>query len=110
MGNILGFLNVGLPSSIIDFSSNFSNKSLYINSNKIDSVGNLLDYSSGFINFSGKFNYMLMYLNDIEYIYSNNLSNAFAKILLNGNPGDILFNTYVNHPENIYSQNFPIHN
>jgi hypothetical protein len=50
-----------------------------------------------------------MYLNDIEYIYTgNNLPSAFAKILLSGNPGDILFNTHVQHNYNIYSKNFPI--
>ena len=108
MGGVLGFLNVGLLNSVIDFSSEISNKSNYVNSTKIDSVGNSLNYLSGFINFSGKYNYILMYLNDIEYIYSNNLPSAFAKILLNGNPGDLLFNTFVPNPENIYSKNFPI--
>jgi hypothetical protein len=50
-----------------------------------------------------------MYLNDIEYIYTgNNLPSAFAKILLSGNPGDILFNTHVQYNYNIYSKNFPI--
>ena len=50
-----------------------------------------------------------MYLNNLEYIYFNNsLEAAFAKILLNGNPGDILFNTYVTAPENIYCSVFPI--
>jgi hypothetical protein len=50
-----------------------------------------------------------MYLNDIEYIYNtNNLPSAFAKILLTGNPGDVLFDTYVDYPKNIYSKSFPI--
>ena len=50
-----------------------------------------------------------MYLNDIEFISSNNnLPSAFAKILLSGNPGDVLFNTYVQQPNNIYSKTFPI--
>jgi subfamily B ATP-binding cassette protein MsbA len=31
-----------------------------------------------------------------------------GKILLDGNPGDILFNTHVKHPSNIYSKSFPI--
>ena len=58
----------------------------------------------------GKYNYFLMYLNNIEYIYSNNNINksAFAKILLNGNPGDILFNSFVEQPNNLYDKNFPI--
>ena len=52
-----------------------------------------------------------MYLNDIEYIYTNtNLDNAFAKILLSGNPGDILFNTFISQPLDLYSKTFPISN
>lgn len=50
-----------------------------------------------------------MYLNDIEYIYSNNnLPSAFAKIILKGNQSDILYNTYVSNPSNIYSKSLPI--
>jgi hypothetical protein len=61
------------------------------------------------MNFVGNFNYFLMYLNDIEYIYlNNNLPSAFAKIQLSGNPGDILFNTYTTIPYNIYYKGFPI--
>ena len=61
------------------------------------------------MNFVGKFNYFLMYLNDIEYIYSNNnLKSSFAKIQLSGNPGDILFNTFISTPNNIYYKGFPI--
>jgi len=48
-------------------------------------------------------------LNDIEYIFSNNnLPSSFAKISFSGNPGDILFNTFVPYPNNVYSKNFPI--
>ena len=37
-----------------------------------------------------------MILNDFSNIItSNELNNAFSKILLTGNPGDILFNTFV---------------
>ena len=109
MGDILGFINIGDPHSIINFNNIITNKDSYINSYGLDSVGNIISYSSGFINYSGKYTYILMYLNDIEYIYSNNnLKSAFAKILLNGNPGDILFDTFVENPDNIYSNNFPI--
>ena len=45
----------------------------------------------------------------IEYIYlNNNLPSAFAKIQLSGNPGDILFNTFIATPSNIYYKGFPI--
>ena len=51
-----------------------------------------------------------MYLNNIEFIYTNNnnLPSAFAKILLSGNSGDILFNTFVEQPVNLYDKIFPI--
>jgi hypothetical protein len=40
-----------------------------------------------------------MYINNYETIINNsNQTTAFAKILLSGNPGDILFNTFVNYP------------
>jgi len=109
LGDVLGFRNSGNKYSIIDFSSIISNYDSYINSNGLDVVGNPYSFAGGFLNFSGKYNYMLMYLNDIEYIYSNNnLPSAFAKISFSGNPGDVLFNTYVPYPINVYSKNFPI--
>ena len=108
-GDILGFLHVGEPYSIIDYNTVITNKSSYINNSNLNSVGNTINYSSGFINLSGTYNYIIMKLNDIEYIYfNNNMNAAFAKIQLNGNPGDVIFNTYVSNPDNIYSKNFPI--
>lgn len=49
-----------------------------------------------------------MYLNDIEYVENTGeLPPAFAKILLNGMPGDILFNTHV-PIYSTYSKSMPI--
>lgn len=108
-GDILGFRDVGSKYSIIDFSSEISNYDSYINSINLNVVGNQITSKSNFMNFVGKYNYILMYLNDIEYIYSNNdLLSAFAKIQLSGNPGDILFNTFISSPHNIYFKGFPI--
>ena len=108
-GDILGFKYVGDNYSIIDYNSIITNQDTYIYSNNLDFVGNENSYSNGFLNLVGKYNYILMYLNDIEYIYNHtNTQSAFAKILLSGNPGDILFNTYVALPSNIYSKTFPI--
>lgn len=109
IGQILGFKNVGDIYSVTDYKSEITNQDNYINSNNLNSVGNEIAYLNGFFNFSGKYNYFLMYLNDIEYIYSNNnLPSTFSKILLSGNPGDVLFNTFVPQPNNIYSKSFPI--
>ncbi len=108
-GDIIGFKNVGDAYSITEYSAEVSNKNSYVYSNNLNSVGNDIDYSSGFFNLSGKFNYILMYLNDIEFVYSNNnLPAAFAKISLAGSPGDILFDTFVSQPQYIYSKIFPI--
>ena len=109
IGNILGFKDVGFPYSILDYSSLITNQDIYINSNNLDPVGNIVTYSSGFLGFVGVNNYFLMYLNDIDYINMPNSQNsAFAKILLTGNPGDILFNTFVLNPLTTYSKCFPI--
>lgn len=109
LGEVLGFKNVGQKFSITEFSDKVSNKDSYPNSNNLDPVGNEYTYTSGFFNLSGKYNYYLMYLNNIEYFYSNNNQpSAFGKILLSGNPGDILFNTFVTVHPDIYSKEYPI--
>ena len=110
IGSELGFLNVGSIYSVTDFKYTITNSDKYINNINLNSVGNSITYNNGFFNMVGKYNYFLMYLNNIEYIYSNNNINksAFAKILLNGNPGDILFNSFVEQPNNLYDKNFPI--
>lgn len=109
IGDIIGFKSVGDSFSITPFSSIISNKNYYVYSNNLNSVGIEFDYSSGFFNLSGNFNYILMYLNDIEFVYSNNnIPVAFAKIALSGSPGDILFDTFIKQPLNIYSKIFPI--
>ena len=77
----------------------------------LDPIGNYIDYNNGYFNFVGNYNYFLMYLNNIEYIYnSSTVPPAFAKILLTGNPGDILFNTFVEQPKYQYDKIFPISN
>jgi len=109
IGDVIGFKNVGDKYSITEYNYTISNKDPYINSINLDYIGNELTYSSGFINLTGKYNYFLMYLNDIEYIYNNNLPSSFSKILLQGNPGDILFNTFIkNTSSKLYSKNLPI--
>ena len=108
-GEVLGFRDVGTNNSILDFNSIITNYDSYMNSINVNSVGNIITYQSNFMNFVGNFNYFLMYLNDIEYIYlNNNLPSAFSKIQLSGNPGYILFDTYTATPSNIYYKGFPI--
>jgi len=98
LGNILGFKNVGQKNAITPFNSIISNLNPYIQYTNLNSVGNI-DNSISLINLSGNYYYILMYINDYECITNNsNQPTAFAKILLNGNPGDILFNSFINYP------------
>lgn len=107
-GDIIGFQNISNEYSITPFNTIITNQDNYIISNNLDSVGNLINYNGGFINLSGKYNYFFMYINNIEYIYNTNLPSAFSKIQLSGNPGDILFNTFITQPIDLYSKVYPI--
>jgi hypothetical protein len=98
LGNVLGFKNTGSSNAITPFSTTVSNFNSYLNDTQLNSVGNIIT-SSQLLNFSGNYNYYLLYINDFELV--DNISNtptAFAKILLAGAPGDILYNTFVNYP------------
>jgi hypothetical protein len=98
MGSILGFKNVGNVNSITPFSHITTNKDDYILPNVYDEVGNVAD-NEVYLNLTGDNNYLMMHLNDYESITSNSPEgNCFAKILLAGNPGDILFNTFMTYP------------
>ncbi len=98
LGTILGFKNVGQPNAITPFSTVISNFNDYIQSTYLNVVGNI-DKSTEILNLSGNNYYILMYLNDFECIINNfNQPSAFAKILMSGSPGDILFNTFINYP------------
>jgi len=106
-GDILGFKNVGNIYSITPFNKTISNFDNYIVDNNLNSIGDIYK-STNLINLSGQNTYFLMYLNNIEFINNINIPTAFAKILLSGNQGDYLFNTFVRHSNDIYSQSFPI--
>ena len=98
LGKILGFKNVGNVNSITPFSHITTNKDDYILPNLYDEVGNIAN-NEVYLNLTGDNNYLMMHLNDYESITSNSPEgNCFAKILLAGNPGDILFNTFMTYP------------
>jgi hypothetical protein len=98
LGTILGFKNVGNVNSITPFSHITTNKDDYILPNLFDEVGNNAS-NEVYLNLTGDNNYLMMHLNDYESITSNSPEgNCFAKILLAGNPGDILFNTFMTYP------------
>ena len=106
-GDILGFKDVGSSFAITPFNKTISNFDQYIINNNLNSIGDLVT-SNNLINLSGQNTYFLMYLNNIEFINNINLPTAFAKILLSGNQGDYLFNTFIKQPSDIYSASFPI--
>jgi hypothetical protein len=98
LGTVLGFKNVGNVNSITPFSHITTNKDDYVLPNLFDEIGNNAS-NEVYLNLTGDNNYLMMHLNDYESITSNSPEgNCFAKILLAGNPGDILFNTFMTYP------------
>lgn len=98
IGAVLGFKNVGDKFSITDYKYITSNFDNYIQPILFDEIGNK-NPSNSLINLNSINNYLLLYLNNFEGVFTNNdIDNAFSKILLMGNPGDIMFNTFVNSP------------
>ena len=105
LGSILGFRDVGEDFAITRFSNKTSNKDSYelegVTSVNLNSAGLEQKIDSNILNFTGDNLYIYMILNDFSNIItSNEINNAFSKILLTGNPGDILFNTYVQAVKN----------
>jgi hypothetical protein len=102
IGYLLGFKYVGVSTSITPFSHINSNVKEYINPTIYNSVGERT-ISNNYFNFQEMNYYILMYLNDYENIFTtNNFNNAFAKILMKGNQGDILYNTFIKHSSLIF--------
>jgi len=98
VGKVLGFKNTGLSNAITPYNTTISNFDLYLNDTNLNSVGNI-NKSNQLLNFSGSNNYYLLYINDWELVTNtSNFPTAFAKILLSGQPGDVLYNTFINYP------------
>jgi len=102
IGALLGFKYIGASTSITPFAHITSNMNNYIYPTIYNEVGERT-ISNNYFNFNGMNYYILMYLNDYENIYTtNNFKNAFAKILMKGHPGDILYNTFIKHSPLIF--------
>lgn len=98
LGDILGFKNSGGKNSITPFKSIISNFDEYIYPNDLDSVGNK-SIINNLLQLNGRNNYWLLYMNNLESVILNNgLESCFAKILLSGSHGDIIYNSFVNSP------------
>ena len=102
IGYLLGFKYVGTSTSITPYAHINSNMKEYIYPTIYNSVGERT-ISNNYFNFQEMNYYILMYLNDYENVFTiNNFNNAFAKILMKGNQGDTLYNTYVKHSPLIF--------
>lgn len=104
-GSLMGFIFVGFPNSITDYSSEYKDYELtniqpyYNNTGKILVVNNNVspfDLNSSFIKF--EYRYMLLLAEDLNANYNPNGQQFFYKILLNGNPNTCLYNTFVQTP------------
>lgn len=98
LGEILGFKNVGNEQSITNFNPIINNIDDYAYPNNLDTVGNSSDRKT-VLQLFGKTNYWLIYLNNVESVILNNgLDSCFAKVLLTGTQGDVIYNSFVNSP------------
>nr|QBK89322.1 MAG: putative minor capsid protein [Mimivirus LCMiAC02] len=96
MGKILGFRKPGNKNSITPFKHVITNADKYhFDIDFITKKGKNIKIKNNYIQLHGD-NYVLMVANPLTSISNiGPIKNAFAKIILNGNPGDILFNTFV---------------
>lgn len=91
IGNLIGYRNVGKPYSITKFSYVNRNTDLYL----YDSIDSTTTYTNNSINLSGD-NYILMCSPIFKNSYNSGLvDNVFAKLLLAGDPGTVLYNQYI---------------
>ena len=89
LGNILGFKDIGKPSSITNYTTIITNDTPYENDTLDRNITNT-------INLSGD-NYILMcspIFKESSYT-TGNIDGVFAKLLLAGDPGSIMFNQFV---------------
>ena len=100
IGDIIGFKYTGEKLAVTNFQHKTSNTDGYIFPFNLDITGNKI-ISNPIIKLSGEYYYLFMYLNDFEGVLSNTntlVDNAFAKIILSGTSGSIMFNTFINSP------------
>ena len=98
LGKLFGFKNTGEDTSITKFKHITSNLDSYIKKLPFDEVGNTYN-NEVLLNLTSSYFYFFMYLNNYEGVISNtNVQDPFAKILLVGYTGDIMYNTFVSSP------------
>ena len=96
LGKMLGFRDPGAPTSITNFGNVISNKDLYAFEIPVNALGQPIKIKNNALQLSGD-NYIIMVADPIKTYYTlGKVRDAFAKIILCGPPGDILYNTFVN--------------
>ena len=94
IGNLLGFNECGINTSITPFLHTTSNTNAYIQCNRF-TTPNILTFCNN--------NYMFLYINDYENMLTNpRMMNCFTKILLKENCGEIMFNTFVKYSPMVF--------
>lgn len=96
MGSLLGFRDIGKPTSITDYKFPLSNNDAYYNELTLDDNGDEKKIGPYSINLAS-YNYILIVCNQIQTMTSvGSIKNAFAKILLSDTPQKIVYNSFVN--------------
>lgn len=96
IGSVLGFRNPGNNNSITNFSDNITNQENYAFEIDKNIIGKPINIEQNFLSFSGQ-NYVLLSIDPINLISNiGPVKNIFSKILLCDNPGQILFNSFIN--------------
>jgi hypothetical protein len=105
MGDVLGFKYTGTPIAVTPYSIPTNNYQITNTQPYIYDVDTLLLVnnnqinlnSSNYINLQG-YSYILLQATNLNKCSNPNGIDYFYKILLNGSPGSILFNTFVDNP------------
>jgi len=93
IGKVLGFRDVGSTKSITSFTNVHSNRDQY----EMEKLLNLPIERNLAVNLSG-YSYMLMVIKELNrsvVISNGKIKDSFAKILLNSNPGTVVFNGHI---------------
>jgi hypothetical protein len=102
LGNILGFRNSGVYNSITPYNYIITNNDLYANELSYNNVGQIVQLSNNALQLAGN-SYIIVKCTQLSTITSvGPVKDIFAKILLSGLPGNVLYNTYLCVPKVFY--------
>jgi len=98
MGEVLGFRDVGEDHAITLFSKEIKNSEKYEDDVAINQYGNDIEFTNNAINLTGD-DYMLMVIKQLNtLVNSGSIDSAFAKIQLDKDPGNYVYNTHISAP------------